>query len=903
MPSLPNPSPAFLDPGPPPRTPWDRHLRETLSRMSPWPLLYGLGTRPVLLAPIAFVMAVLVFDAGAAYGAPDQFFHESLAQQALNGLIVSLLFGLITTVAYLIDAKERWVESVAERSVERGLGIDRKWRWYLDCSWVPLTVGFLALLAWRGHWAFAAGMALPVAVYYPVRFRRWRRAELPSSEPADKPGLFDPSAGGWGVIDHLYDTAPHGLIFAAGAGLCVVFMSRGWLAAVCFVLSLWAAAHGAVLYQSVSRRIRRTEDCRFHGRVRNVFGACFLLYQLLFAVYCLDCGGQVITWVASPAILTCLLVAQLIAVHGFFRYHLRESYVLIVLGLLLLAAIFGTPAQFKHHLPGLNYDDVVQLDEADFEGGFATLLKATADLQEAGDDRDLLDWVMAKYHRMALLLRSRELRWRGRRDLAAHPRPDDPDLASVPAATEVAAALEAGRFADAYAAYNRLRAAFDDLSMRLEEFEIDGLGAWKAQAAAGGEKPKLVIVAVSGGANRAALWTTHVLDHLEQRLDRERVAFPRHVRLVTGASGGMVGASYWVATLDEKQRRHVVGDHDAFVAKVGRECLTPVVHHAIFLDLPTTAFRNRFPSDRGTALERAWSVNLDGALDRPIRSLARDEAEGWRPSLVFSPMLLEDGRRVLISNLSLAFLTESGGTSLSNPESRESRKKGLQRPTAKPTCHDTNQELPAPPTPRRDRYSLSAVEFFQLFPQADQFRLSTAVRMSASFPYVSPAADLPTEPRRRVVDAGYYDNYGVDVAASWLYQYRGWLAENTSGVVLIQVRDAMSERRRLYAEPVSLPLEGLTGPLVGLGSARSASMSFRNDELVQILSDHFNRHGKPMFTTVVFEAPGDVAMSWYLTRGELARMRTGFAEGNEEAVTNRAGIERLVRWWKRDHSR
>jgi hypothetical protein len=175
--------------------------------------------------------------------------------------------------------------------------------------------------------------------------------------------------------------------------------------------------------------------------------------------------------------------------------------------------------------------------------------------------------------------------------------------------------------------------------------------------------------------------------------------------------------------------------------------------------------------------------------------------------------------------------------------------------------------------------------------------------MSASFPYVSPAADLPMEPRRRVVDAGYYDNYGVDVAASWAYQYRAWLAENTSGVVLIQVRDAMSERRRLYAEPVSLPLEGLTGPLVGLGAGRVASMSFRNDQLVQVLSDYFNRHGKPMFTTVVFEAPGDVAMSWYLTREEVARMKTGFAEGNDEAATNRKGVERLVRWWARDHSR
>src|SRR5262249_36030608 len=49
----------------------------------------------------------------------------------------------------------------------------------------------------------------------------------------------------------------------------------------------------------------------------------------------------------------------------------------------------------------------------------------------------------------------------------------------------------------------------------------------------------------------------------------------------------------------------------------------------------------------------------------------------------------------------------------------------------------------------QDRYSRSAVEFFRLFPQSrGRFKLSTAARMSASFPYVSPAGDLPPAPPR-----------------------------------------------------------------------------------------------------------------------------------------------------------
>lgn len=64
-------------------------------------------------------------------------------------------------------------------------------------------------------------------------------------------------------------------------------------------------------------------------------------------------------------------------------------------------------------------------------------------------------------------------------------------------------------------------------------------------------------------------------------------------------------------------------------------------------------------------------------------------------------------------------------------------------------------------------YAYPAVEFFKLFPdEVSRFEIAMAVRLNASFPYVSPALYLPTDPYRRVVDAGYYDNYGIAVAAS-----------------------------------------------------------------------------------------------------------------------------------------
>ena len=55
-------------------------------------------------------------------------------------------------------------------------------------------------------------------------------------------------------------------------------------------------------------------------------------------------------------------------------------------------------------------------------------------------------------------------------------------------------------------------------------------------------KPKLVVVAVSGGAARSAYWTATVLNRLEQEI----CGFSRKVRVMTGASGGMLGSAYYV---------------------------------------------------------------------------------------------------------------------------------------------------------------------------------------------------------------------------------------------------------------------------------------------------------------------------------------------------------------------
>jgi len=165
-------------------------------------------------------------------------------------------------------------------------------------------------------------------------------------------------------------------------------------------------------------------------------------------------------------------------------------------------------------------------------------------------------------------------------------------------------------------------------------------------------------------------------------------------------------------------------------------------------DLLSNFMPLRRSNDRGRVLEDTWEQNIGRdcpaagkPMAGPFRDLAVGEREGWRPSMIVSPMIVEVSAPMLISNLDLG---------------------------------DLNRD-----------------EFFKKFADepvvdADQLKLSTAVRMNATFPLVTPGVCLPTEPPLRLVDAGYYDNYGVNTAAAWLTSNLDWLTVNTGGVILIR---------------------------------------------------------------------------------------------------------------------
>ncbi|MEM7212421.1 MAG: hypothetical protein AAF479_11100, partial [Pseudomonadota bacterium] len=288
------------------------------------------------------------------------------------------------------------------------------------------------------------------------------------------------------------------------------------------------------------------------------------------------------------------------------------------------------------------------------------------------------------------------------------------------------------------------------------------------------------------------------------------------IKVITGASGGMVGASYLTALADPMGMTGDVQsaiEKDIFLSQLRqdlpdsersdlgqelpslRDSLAPVIKQLIQGDLPHIFSPNRNQQDRGKALEQQWL-----SLDETFADLRTGEHEGWRPSIIFSPMMIETGQPLLISNLDMSKLA---------------------------------------------RVSKDQAEvFFDMFPcSRATFKLATAARMNATFPYVSPAVSLPTKPRRRVVDAGYYDNYGVSLAAAYLSspEISAWIMEHTSGVVILELRafplNSGNETRCVPKQEddetdggSSFPIGWLTSPIEGAIRARGSTMVFRNDQ-------------------------------------------------------------------------
>ena len=269
-------------------------------------------------------------------------------------------------------------------------------------------------------------------------------------------------------------------------------------------------------------------------------------------------------------------------------------------------------------------------------------------------------------------------------------------------------------------------------------------------------KPKLAIVCLSGGGQRASLWAYRALQHANAQTNG---ALWQHTAIVLGASGGMLGA----ATYREMMlRKSTMGEQDAMFAALGKDMLNGVIFTYFSHDLP---FRykhygfagRRYPFDRGRAFDLQFHTNTSQLLNKPLGAYASPERQGHTPLLVLTPTVAADGRKLIIATTGLSFL-----------------------------CKGMAADLPGA------RSTVSAIELMRFYAGCKPMELDfiSALRMNATFPYVMPNISLPSVPPMRVMDAGLSDNFGIANATKFIAAMQPWLEKNTSGVILLSIRDS-----------------------------------------------------------------------------------------------------------------
>ncbi len=283
---------------------------------------------------------------------------------------------------------------------------------------------------------------------------------------------------------------------------------------------------------------------------------------------------------------------------------------------------------------------------------------------------------------------------------------------------------------------------------------------WKSKQ--DGDKPLMVFVTISGGGNRSATFTMKVLQQLDSLT---RGSIMKKTVLISGASGGMIGAAYFRELYLRRQKGEINDlQHSRYTDDVAGDLLNPVFTSFFTRDLiaPAQKFSvgaYRYVKDRGYAFEQKLNSNTRGFLNRQLKEYVVDEKAANIPMMFFNSVVSRDGRKMIISTQPVRFMM-----------------RGLQNNTLVPAADP------------------DAVDFVSFFKKQDPYNLSilSAIRMNATFPIVLPNVWLPSNPVIDVMDAGLRDNYGEETTLRFMYSMRRWIRDETGGVLIIQIKDRSS---------------------------------------------------------------------------------------------------------------
>jgi hypothetical protein len=319
----------------------------------------------------------------------------------------------------------------------------------------------------------------------------------------------------------------------------------------------------------------------------------------------------------------------------------------------------------------------------------------------------------------------------------------------------------------------------------------------------------------------------------------------------------MIGAAYYRELyLRKKQGEKINLCSNTYRDRICGDILNPVsftiatsdvfIRFQKFSDGPYT-----YTKDRGYMFEKYMDKNLGNVFDsKRLYEYRIPEERAIIPMMVFSPVIINHGRKLIISSQPVSFFTHM-----------------------KPGGNVKNQPC------------FGNIEFSKFFHKqnAQNIRFTSVLRMNSTFPYVMPMVTLPSEPLTECMDAGLRDNYGSHLAVHFIFEFSKWIEHNTSGVIILNIRD----RQKIVDTPRnnSSLYKRMIKPASNVVDNIFFSQDFDDDYLMYFMQSMTLSKIETIDLCLRHDEKHKVSLSWHLTQVEKQQVLSSISfPENKEAL-------------------
>ncbi len=238
-------------------------------------------------------------------------------------------------------------------------------------------------------------------------------------------------------------------------------------------------------------------------------------------------------------------------------------------------------------------------------------------------------------------------------------------------------------------------------------------------------------------------------------------------------------------------------------------------------------------------------------MEHPLGYYSTPEKNGDIPVMIFSPTIVNDGRRLIMASQSMNFL-------------------------------NANKTL-------QESQTYENIDYLSFFKSNSPFsvRFSSVLRASATFPIIMPMVTMPTIPEIQLMDAGIRDNHGGKLSIDYLYALKSWIKENTSGVIIIESRDKKRLLKDDHFEQISLTQKVMV-PFLNMLYNFEKVQTYNQEQLINLCETSFD-FPVDIVTFNLRESKKDkISLSWRLTKKEKQKINQAINN-----VENKKALARL----------